>query len=242
MSITEEKPFEAEKLADIEYIAIRVHLRKDRSMSMKGLFAGYRSLVSGNTAKIVRKDDMYIWVMKNECIHILNADHWAVLSIEIKKKDGNPISHGLLKQDRQTARLGLIMEALKTNGMLEPGGLVDITKYENIPESLYDELSKTSNLYKRNVTHGRGTTGYGCDYHCNETGVYSRPAAKKPVTSEIKRTTKYPVGPAIQRMRIKIANIKSGKYKAPKLKSIPADKEDKEDESRKTTAEYQGKT
>ena len=70
----------------------------------------------------------------------------------------------------------------------------------------------------------------------HHTSCYNRATTtykkKETETFVIKRTTKYPISSAIERMKIKIEAIKKGTYKAPKLAEIPADKEPKEEEKK----------
>lgn len=240
-----EEAFTLEGLKHVEYIVVKVALKKDKTLSVKGLFAGYRALV-GASIQIVNKSEMFIWLMRGDRIHILNADHWEITSIEIKKDGSNAIIHSVPGQAKCIARLKDIMKAMEACGMTESGGLIDITKYKGMPKSLQEELDAPEMMGRKSrirtgsqdnhscgAFHGAGS-GYGGYYDQGQGYAgYTKPSSKPPETSEIKRTTKYPVTPALTRMKAKMEQIRQGTYKPAKLKGIPADKEedDKESES-----------
>jgi hypothetical protein len=131
--------------------------------------------------------------------------------------------------------LKLIQEVFTSDGKALKSGLIDSDKYI-VPQSITSEIEKegkkeaTSTTNKGTVYNRSGGINYGNNHSAARTGTcgysgYSY-TKKDPTTSIIKRTTKYPISAAIDRMRAKVEELREGKYEPPKLPSIPADKKE----------------
>jgi len=239
-------PVFLENTEDIEYIAVRAVLKKNREKAERGLLAGYRPLVDTNT-QIVGKDDMFLWLVRGNDVHMLNLDHWEISYIEYKHKGSGTVTHSM-SQEKSLETLELIIEAFRKRDITDSFGLIDIDRYENVPEVLKHEADpKTSHNRSggQSVPVGNSACddvygpywgGYAASRaaggYAGVTTTYNR----KPTTTLFKRTTRYDVHAALERMEKKVEQLRSLIYKPPKLKKIAADEssdsdDDKEGES-----------
>lgn len=208
------------ELKNVEYVIVTMCLKDDRAHKIKGLFLGYKPLVESHT-QLVSNDEYFVWLYKDKNVYMLNVDHYDI-HITTKPK----IDHVMLHYSAD-AQLKLIYEFFIKNGKTLTTGLIDINTY-NITEELQKEIDEgnkkanvSSPLYNNNTTRDNNRSSA-----VNYSHVYKK---KEVSTSIIKRSTKYPISVAIEKMKIKVEEIRGGKYKSPALLPIPADKEKEED-------------
>jgi hypothetical protein len=219
--------FTEKELKDIKHVIVTVCLKNDKSDKIKGLFLGYRPLVESHT-QLVSNDEYFVWLYKGENVYMLNTDHYEVCSTEVKA--GQQITqYSTILQIDSIARLKLIHEAFIKNKRTLGTGLIDISTYD-ITERIRRELGTGTKS-----TDSKDTSLYGNKhplYNNRSSSVnYSASSYKKRevTTTTLKRSTKYPISTAIEKMKAKIEEIKKGEYKSPVLAAIPADKEKAED-------------
>lgn len=217
--------FTEKELKDIKHVIVTLCLRDDKAHKIKGLFLGYKPLVEAHT-QLVSNDEYFVWVYRGENVYMLNADHYDVHSIEVKA--GNiTTQYTTASQDVSIAKLKKIYESLIENKRTIATGLIDISTYD-ITEKIKKELGTNTDNASSKSTSLYGNTK---SYNNRSSSVnYGTPYKRKEVsTTTIKRSTKYPISTAIERMKAKVEEIKKGEYKSPALVGIPADKEKSED-------------
>lgn len=230
-----EKVFTTEGLKDIKYAVVGLVAKADRKGSViTGYFLGIRGLVDIN-AQLVSKHDLFVWLMKGETVQMLNLSAYEVDSLEINL-NGSYTKYSAHKEEVNVQRLKSIQEAMKVYDMLRHNGLVDTDRFTYVPEATkklveddikpaYKPANKTTS---RAATYDPTGHAYSGAHHplypSRTTTAYKK---KEIETFVIKRTTKYPISSAIERMKVKIEAIKGGTYRAPVLAEIPADKKPK---------------
>jgi len=222
--------FIKEDIKGVDYVAIQVALKKDTDNKTKGLFLGCQPMVKINT-QLVSKDEEFIWLFKGENVYMLNVDHYDVEKIELQKDNKLSVYTAGNTQEDYVERLKLIQEVLTEEKKVLKSGLIDTDKY-TVPKSVLDDIEKVdkkeTSVIKETINKSGGTnynarTG-ACNYTGYNSGGYSY-KKKEPSTTVFKRTTKYPITSAIDRMKAKVDELRKGEYKPPKLPLIPADKE-----------------
>ncbi len=243
-----EKVFTTEGLKGIKYAVIGVVSKADKNGAViTGYFLGIRGVV-GNNTQMVNKNDLFIWLIKGETVHMLSLGYYEVDSLEVNL-NGSVTRYSAYKEEVNIHRLKAIQEAMAAYDMLHPNGLINTDKFTNIPEKTkkivendikptYKPATKTATKplsYDPNNPNGHVYPGaYGNHYPSRTTTAYKK---KEVETFIIKRTTKYPISSALERMKLKIEAIKEGTYEAPELTKIPADKELKEGEKKEDKPE-----
>jgi len=233
-----EKVFTIEGLKNIKYVVVGMSAKADRKGPViTGYFLGIRGLVDINT-QMVNKDDLFVWLMKGETVHMLNLGHYEVDSLDINV-NGSSTKYSAYKEEVNIQRLKNIQEAMKTYDMLRYNGLIDTDSFTNVPEAtkkiVEDDIKPEYKPTTKTNTRATGTTGYsytGVQHNAQHTRSTTAYKKKEVGTFVIKRTTKYPISRALEQMKIKIEAMKEGTYKAPKLAEIPADKESKEEKKK----------
>jgi hypothetical protein len=232
--------FKPEDLKGVTWIVVKAELKKKPGTYVTGLLYGYRPLTAVNT-QIVSQDEMFLWLVKGDDVHILNKFHYSIISIEVGKAVSST-KYSAKDDEISYKRIQAIVDALKEEGKTEPSGLIDLTKYGDLPKNLESEIKKPTMLASQSSSssadHNRsGAQNYGpkdwSDYHTNQSRHNSHacgytPAKKQTSTTVIKRTTKYPISNAIDKMRAKVELLRQGKYEPPKLRDV-----EKEEESQK---------
>ena len=211
-----------DKIKDVKYVVVEAALKRDKGNKVEGLFIGYQPMVKAHT-QLVANTEQFIWLYKGDNIYMLNASHYDISSIMTQM--GAVVSTCILTaQEEYIERLKLIHEVFTDDKKILSSGLINVDEY-TVPEKIRERLNKGDK--KREIVKPPPTNysspGYnarsgGCNY---SSGNYYQ--KKDPSTSVIKRTTKYPITSAIDKMRAKVEEIRQGKYEAPKLPSIPAD-------------------
>ncbi|KKN34062.1 hypothetical protein LCGC14_0797330 [marine sediment metagenome] len=232
-----EKAFTTEKLKGIKYVVVGLTAKADKKGPViAGYFLGLRGLVDINV-QLVNKNDLFVWLMKGEEVQMLNLSHYEIKFMEINI-NGSYTKYSAYKEEVNIERLTCVQEALKEYDMLRPNGLIDTDGYTNVPEAtkklVEDDIKPTykpaNKTTSKAATYNPVNHAYsGAPYHNRPITTYKK---KEIETFVIRRTTKYPISSAIERMKTKIEAIKEGTYKAPKLAEIPADKEPKEGEKK----------
>jgi hypothetical protein len=228
--------FTKEELKDksIEYIIVEVGLKgkkDDKSMRVKGLFLGFQPIV-GTTTLLVGQHEKYIWLYRGSNIFMLNPIHYEIRTVEIKGPKSEMIYNAKGSESKQREyyeRLSFLQEYFADKKAVLVSGLIDPEQY-TVPDKLKQELEVGGNHNKISAPTPVGKSaacGYGIGSSRKGITTYGGNGyvAKKPSTTIIHRTTKYPIAPALKRMEDKIAEIKAGTYEKPKLPAIPADKE-----------------
>jgi hypothetical protein len=229
--------FTKERIKDVKYVVVEAVLKRDKSNKVEGLFIGYQPMVKTHT-QLVSNDEQFIWLYKGDNIYMLNASHYDIKSIEMQRFAEISTYIGT-SQIEYIDRLKLIHETFTEEKKVLASGLIDADEY-TVPKKIEDRLNegeKKSEAFKTPSTGASYTPGYsarsgGCNYSTGS--YYSR---KEPSTTVFKRTTKYPITTAIDKMKAKVEEIRKGEYKAPGLPFIPADKEEpaKEADADKTS-------
>lgn len=218
-----------------KYIIVEVSLKRDKSNRMKGLFLGCQPMVKEHT-QLVSKDEEFIWLYRGENIHMLNTAHYDIMTFEIDKY-GSKISYAAgTKQGEYIDRLKLIQNVYEDDNKTLKSGLIDVEKY-TVPENVKKDLEVVE---KKNITTQTNQSHIGSIYNRNRSGAcnYSTTNYKKkePSATVFNRTTKYPITPALDRMRAKVEKLRNGEYKPPKLPKIPADEEEKKEATKSKAA------
>jgi len=233
--------FTKEDIKDVKYVVVEAALKRDKSNKVKGLFIGYQPMVKTHT-QLVANDEQFIWLYKGDNIYMLNASLYDVGSIEMQKGPAIDTYVGTY-QGEYTSRLKLIHEVFTEEKKILSSGLIDVDEY-TVPKKVEDILGKVEKKSDVGKTHS--TNEYhsprsgACNYSTSGcyTGNYSAPTSykkKDPSTSVFKRTSKYPITTAIDKMKAKVEEIRKGEYKAPELPFIPADKEEPPEETENKT-------
>ncbi len=234
------KVFTTEGLKGIKYAVVGVISKADKkSAVITGYFLGIRGIVGINT-QMVNKNDLFIWLIKGETVHVLNLSHYEVDSLEINL-NGSSTKYSAYKEEENISRLKAIQEAMATYNMLHPNGLIDTDRFTNVPEAtkkiVENDIKPTYKTVNK-TAYSSTSQAYPAAYNSYHPGRTTTTYKKKEVgTFIIKRTTKYPISSALERMKLKIDAIKEGTYEAPKLAGIPADKELKEGEKKEDKPE-----
>lgn len=230
--------FTKETIKELKYVVVEVALREGGGNKVKGLFIGYQPMVKTHT-QLVSNDEQFIWLYKGDNIYMLNAAHYDVGSIEMQKNAEVSIYIGT-SQEEYISRLKLIHEVFIEEKKILASGLIDVDEY-TVPKKVEDSLNEGEKKSEPGETpkpnHNTpvyNTRSGACNYSTNN---YCK--KKEPSTAVFKRTTKYPITTAIDKMKAKVEEIRKGKYKAPKLPLIQADKEEpiKEADDKTSTAQ-----
>jgi hypothetical protein len=216
--------FTKEAIKDVKYVVVEAALRRDKSNKVEGLFIGYQPMVKTHT-QLVSNDEQFIWLYRGDNIYMLNAAHYDVGSIEMQK--GAEVSTYIgTSQEEYINRLKLIHEVFTEEKKVLASGLIDADVY-TVPKKVEDHLNEgekksiNAKTPRPDYTSPSYNTRSGaCNY---STGSYYK--KKEPSTTVFKRTSKYPITTAIDKMRAKVEEIRRGEYKAPELPLIPADEE-----------------
>jgi len=242
-----------EGLKDLKYVIVKVKLKTDassNSVETRGLFLGYRTLMSTGDTKPVEADELFLWLYKGQCVYLYNLKHYEIESIEVAiSKHGKTTqitSYTEAEQTKAIAKIKLIKMALEEQKRIKESGLVDISTYDSLPALFRDDVeepasAKSTIADTRSPAVGRRTpTGSPASPYSSPSNYSSyTPSPRKEIeTSAIKRTTRYSISDAVAKMREKINEIKNNTYSPPKLKRIPADTEKKaaDDEKEDHTA------
>lgn len=231
--------FEKSEIKEAKYIAVEMAPRKeeDKSNKIKGLFLGCQPMVKDNT-QLVAKDEEFIWLHRGDNVYMLNTLHYKIVDIEIERQGKLTTFIAGTNQEEYTKRLKMIQEIYAEKDQVLKSGLIDMDNYvvsDKLKKELESNVEKKSEsatpkgtVWNQNSAYNNrsGACNYGTgSVYGSHSSVYT---AKKPSTTMFKRTTKYPISPAIDRMKAKVEEIKNGTYLPPKLPAIPADKNESE--------------
>jgi len=232
--------FTKEGVKDVKYVVVEAILKRDKSNKVEGLFIGYQPMVKTHT-QLVSNDEQFLWLYKGDNIYMLNASHYEIRSIEIQRF-AEVSTHMGTSQEEYIDRLKLIHEVFTEEKKVLASGLIDVDEY-TVPKKIEDRLNEEGKKSEAADTSSP-SSGYSAPSYntrsgaCNySTGSYYK--KKEPSTTVFKRTTKYPITTAIDKMKAKVEEIRKGEYKAPKLPFIPADKKEPVEEADDKTSTAQ---
>ena len=216
--------FTKEGIKDVKYVVVEAILKRDKGNKVEGLFIGYQPMVKTHT-QLVSNDEQFIWLYKGDNVYMLNASHYDIKSIEMQKFAEVSTYIGT-SQIEYINRLKLIHETFTEEKKVLASGLIDVDEYvvpKKVEERLNEGEKKSESFKTPSSSAGYSAPDYNarsgaCNY--STSSHYSR---KEPSTSVFKRTTKYPITTAIDKMREKVEEVRKGEYKAPELSLIPAD-------------------
>lgn len=209
-----------EDLKNIKYVVVTANMRRDTTHSLKGLFLGIKPLTENNTV-LASAVDMYLWLIRGTHIEVLSLDHWDITNIEVKSGHRERSSHGL-SQSIMTARLTEIHEALENDNKVLEGGLIDTSKYYDVPNDLKKSRTTTSSTASTGGSSARNTT--------TTTTTYKK---KEVETLFFSRKTKYSIKQATAKMREKLDQLRGGDYPVDNVKDLLKNLEANESESKK---------
>ena len=221
--VTDTKVFTTEAFKDIKYVVVGMVAKADKKGPVIiGYFLGIRGLVDINT-QMVNKNDLFVWLMKGETVEMLNLAHYEIDFLDINV-NGSFTKYQAYKEELNIQRLKNIQEAMKVYDMLRHNGLIDTDSFTNVPEATKklvenDIKPEYKAATKTNTSTTSTTISHSYAGIKHTTTTYKK---KEIETFVIKRTTKYPISSAIERMKVKIDTIKKDTYEAPKLAEIPA--------------------
>ncbi len=222
--------FTDEGLKELKYATVELIMKKNDNIATIGLLLAVRPLVEFDTP-LVDKDEKFVWILKDNHVHILSTKHYDIGNIEMGVgKDAN--MHKLIAYDHNISikRLEAIISALKAQERTDDNGIIDTNTYSGIPGALKKLVGATSTFTEivRKTASSTATTSKAA------TG-YTPALVKKKVVSTaiIKRTTRYPTSLAIEKMRLKVQSIKNNEYESPDIPEIEADKIIREAKSKK---------
>jgi len=229
--------FKKSEIQEARYVAVELTLKKDASNKIKGLFLGCQPIVKDHT-QLVSKDEEFVWISRGDNIYMLNTDHYNIDHIDIDNRGSLTTLTAGTNQAEYIGRLKLIQkvyaekEEVLKSGLIDPDNYVLSSKIKADLDAKIERKKETTtpagSTWNRNNNKNRSGACNYSGYSGYSGSVYT---PKKPSTTMFKRTTKYPITSAIDRMRAKIEAIKKGTYEPPKLPSIPADEEDSKKES-----------
>jgi len=219
-----------EGLKDVKYVIVTVKLKDSTTLDTRGYFVGIRPIVDKDF-DVAKVKDMYIWVYRKGSIHMFHLEYYYVSEIYFGSGDkANMSSTKAYKDDEEDQksaidRLRDVSICLKLDGSGKDNGLIDYEKYSNVPTAVKEDIE----IKVVNKSDNRsGATNYSAgqrpmDKKYDNTHSSGKYVRKEISTLNLKRTTRYPIGEAIEAMNAKIQEIKDDIYDPPKLKRIPAD-------------------
>lgn len=225
--------FTIEIMKDAKYVVVGMEQKSDKDTKIVGYFLGLRGLVDTNI-QIVSKNDTYVWLMKGETVHILNLDQYEIVSIGIRVH-GSGTKYSASDDALSLSRLKIVQEALAVSGMVRPNGLIDVSKFTDIPADIKQEVEDDVKITYTDTGSKATTTSTHRPPNINRKAVgYTASTYKKKEvsTTTFKRTSKYPITAALDRMYEKIVAMENDTYTPPKLPEIPGDKIDPEAEKK----------
>ena len=239
--------FLIDELKTIKYAAVTMKLKQigqkyQGDSEVTGLLLGMQPLVENDTA-LSTKEDIYIWLMNGENCHMIHTKYYEVVCIYIGKQKTEyqfPGKDSDLKIE--DSRLKAIQHSMKAANRTSTNGLIDITTYEGIPESIKLLIGDKKDVTKTKVSnqHNRsGASNYSpaSGHNTRNASGYTTYKKKEVSTLVFKRTTKYNVADAIQEMWSKIEEIQAGTYEAPKLRPFKEEKKKEASSNSPTTNE-----
>lgn len=215
----------SKELKDIKYVIVTVKMKDSTTLDTKGYFVGIRPIVDKDF-DVAKSKDTYIWVYRKGSVHMFHTGYYYIDEICFGLGDkANTSSTRAYKDDEKDQKLAVdrlkdMSITLRADGVGKANGLIDYEKYSDVPIrvkedieiKLVDKPINRSNAANYSVS-GKGDVDYS----------RSKYVKKEVSTLNFKRTTRYPVGEAIEAMNVKIQEIKDAAYEPPKLKRIPAD-------------------
>lgn len=142
----------------------------------------------------------------------------------------------------------------KCKAMMEEGTfLIDFSAYKGISTALKEKMAAGSKLESHKSSSAASRSGgsvvdddagtedmyssyshmhnpHACGYRGSHLGSSTTTVVKKVVTTKnFKRTTKYPIAPAIEAMKKKVELVKAGTYEPPTLPALKIDEEKKDE-------------
>lgn len=223
--------FTEDDIKGLEYVLIEVSLKKDSTNKMRGLFIGIQPMVESHT-QLVSKDENFFWLYREDSLYMYNLSHYQVNVIEIGKPNQmSSYTAGGTDQANYIERLRSIQAVHAKLGKVLKSGLIDADEYSP-PEKILKTLKAdtTTDTGGNHTPHDYSPAG---NYSGYRGAAYNRPAGnyykkKEVTTSLIKRTTRYSVSKAIDKMKAKVEELRKGTYEAPKLKVLEDPKKEGE--------------
>lgn len=194
-----------EDLKDIKYVVVDANMKRDTTHVIKGLFLGIGPLVENNTV-LASASDTYLWLLKGKEIEVLSLEHWDITFIEISSPQRNRSFRGVT-QHSMIKRLEEVKEALKNDNKLFENGLIDTSKYVDVPE----EMKKTSS-YSVGDNSARSNT--------SSTTTATTATTKKAETTFFARRTKYNITQATAKIHEKMQQLREGTYPLDQVKQV----------------------
>lgn len=215
--------FTEKEIKEIKYVVVEVSLKSDATNKTRGLLLGCQPMVKTDT-QLVSKGEEYIWLYRGNNVHMLNVADYKINLLEIEK-DFITSTHTVGKDHEEyIKRIKLIQKVFADEKKVLNNGLIDADKY-TVPQKVAIELGKpiTKPVTRTAVGYTGPYTGSGYNYKKKESS-----------TANIERTTKYPVEEAINRMKLKVEELRQDKYEAPKLADMKGTDEAKKDATNTT--------
>lgn len=192
-----------EDLKDIKYVIVAANMKRDTTHSIKGLFLGIGPLVESNTV-LASASDKYLWLIKGKEIEVLSLEHWDVTLIDMKSGKRDRQVRGI-GQDSMVDRLEDIKEAFGNDKKLFENGLIDTSKYVDVPE----EMKKTESYSVGNANDTR-----------TRTTTSTTTTTKKVETTFFARRTKYNITQATAKIQEKMQQLREGTYPVDQAKTM----------------------
>ena len=229
------RQYTKDALAELKYAAINIKIKDDNTNAgIYGLLLGYRTLMSDNNTEHTETDGPFVWIYKKKCVYLYSLKYYEVLSIEISIGDHGKVvqvTNFKGKQEEAIKSMLEIIEALKEQDKIQSNNLIDVYKYEALPAELKSDLEET----QQTSTQQTGAASNNANLRSNRSAVMdlyknnkSYATTYKPKGLEtlfIKRTSKYSITEALEKMKEKVEKIKNGTYCPPKLRKLSADNE-----------------
>jgi len=213
--------FEEEDIKGAKYILVEVALKRDQSDKTVGLFRGCQPMVNEHT-QLVAANEEFIWLSKDEdTLYMLNTILYDVISVELQRSNFAISYFQATQQPEAIRRLKMAQEIFTKDKKVLKNGLIDLKEYV-LTSKVKEALNKTTEAKKveakGSVFNRSGAYSHnGTNYHTSNTYSYKK---KEPSTFYFKRTTRYPISTAIDKMKGKVEAVRKNKYKAPKLPKI----------------------
>lgn len=222
-------------LKDLKYVIIKMATEPGQAEGIKGLLLGYGPLISDDKK---HKEDMFLWLYKDECAYLFNLDHYEIRMIEVAlNKAGRTAEIKIYNdtlQNEALRRIITLKEALRDQSRIQNNGLIDISTYEAVPLSMNSAVKGAVNgkdadteLTEDKSWDSRNKTKWDSKNKTDSPYVSPYTYTPKEVeTTYIKRTTRYSITEALTQMKEKIKKIRKGTYSPPKLRKRSVAKEE----------------
>ena len=216
---------ERQTIKDIKHVIVKVRPKVYKDNEIEGILVGYMKLDNPTSVVPSQNETKFVWIYRESYVYLINPTHYEIDFITVSKKTNTQeINNFTNRKNEALEFIEFIISSLESEGKIQSNGLVDVSKYDGVPDKIMKGESNINNNWKSKWSGNNIYKGY-TPYNNN---VYQpvNNIIHEPEISLIKRSNELPSEESLNEMWLKIKSIKEGKYIPPKLKEIPGDKED----------------